>query len=110
VWQSVPYLFSELFHLHYKLEVKDIKKTTAYRGYLLFIAILPMTSLLIKFQAIQLLYAVVGAFFIPICALSLIILNNGKNIPLEFKNKWITNLLLSITLIFFVINGVRLVF
>jgi Mn2+/Fe2+ NRAMP family transporter len=110
VWQSVPYLFSDLFHLHYKLEVKDIKKTTAYRGYLLFIAILPMTSLLIKFQAIQLLYAVVGAFFIPICALSLIILNNGKNIPLEFKNKWITNLLLSITLIFFVINGVRLVF
>lgn len=110
VWQSVPYLFADLVSLKKKKDITDVKKSVPYRGYLLAIAIIPMSSLWIKFQSIQLLYAVIGAFFIPLCALSLLILNNKKDIPKEFKNNLLTNILLGLTLIFFAANGARLVF
>ena len=108
VWQSVPYLFSDLYHLHFKIELKDIKKTKPYRLYLVLLAIVPLSSLWIKFQSIQLLYAVIGAFFIPLCTLSLLILNNSKEHPKEYKNNLMTNILLLLTLIFFIGNGVRI--
>lgn len=110
VWQSVPYLFSDLVSLKSQNHPQDLKKTDAYKIYLFGLALIPISSLWLKFQSIQLLYAVIGAFFIPLCALSLLILNNKKDIPREFKNNWGTNLLLILTLIFFAANGARLVF
>lgn len=108
VWQSVPYLFSDLYHIHLKREVKDIKKSRPYRLYLVLLAIIPLSSLWIKFHSIQLLYAVIGAFFIPLCTLSLLILNNKKDTPKEYRNNHGTNALLIFTLIFFLANGARI--
>jgi Mn2+/Fe2+ NRAMP family transporter len=114
VWQSVPYLFADLYSLHFKnsdsQNKRNIKKGRPYRLYLLAMAIIPLSSLWLKFQAIQLFYAVIGAFFIPLCALSLLILNNKGQKDNPFKNNLITNGLLVFTLLFFAANGARIVF
>ncbi len=114
VWQSVPYLFADLYHLHFKNNPKasgeDIKKSKPYRLYLLALALIPLSSLWLKFQAIQLFYAVIGAFFIPLCALSLLILNNKGLKESPYKNNLVTNTLLLVTLLFFAANGARIVF
>lgn len=108
VWQSVPYLYADLYFLHKKEKVEDLKATKIYKGALIGIATIPLFSTLIKFQAIQLLYAVIGALFIPLCAVSLLILNNRKERG-EFKNSIATNLLLGFTLLFFLGNGIKLI-
>lgn len=108
VWQSVPYLFADVYQIHTRRKIDDIKKSRPYRYYLIAIAIIPLSSLWIKFQAIQLLYAVIGAFFIPLCTVSLLILNNKGSHPKDFKNRTLTNLILIFTLIFFVANGARI--
>lgn len=108
VWQSIPYLFADLYSAHTKKEYKDLKKTKAYQIALYTIAIIPMISTTIKFQVIQLLYAVTGALFIPICAVSLIFLNNDKKRG-EFKNSVGTNIGLFLILLFFIAYGIRLV-
>ncbi|MCR9204682.1 MAG: Nramp family divalent metal transporter [Halobacteriovoraceae bacterium] len=108
VWQSVPYLYADLYFLHRQEKVEDLKGTKVYKVALYAIATIPLLSTLIKFQAIQLLYAVIGALFIPLCAVSLLILNNKKERG-EFKNSLATNLLLGFTLLFFLGNGIKLI-
>lgn len=108
VWQSVPYLFADVYLIHKKRKVDDVKKSRPYRYYLINLAIVPLSSLWIKFQGIQLLYAVIGAFFIPLCTVSLLVLNNRGSHPKYFKNQVLTNLILIFTFIFFVANGARI--
>lgn len=108
VWQSVPYLYADLYRIHKGLEIKDLKSTRPYKISLILLATIPLLSLAIKFQAIQLLYAVTGALFIPLCALSLLILNNQKERE-RFKNSALINILLGMTLIFFIFNGIKLI-
>lgn len=114
VWQSVPYLFTSFYEINFlpknsvtHLHHKDKKKTKAYKFYLLFISVVPITSFWVKFEVIQLAYAFVGALFIPALALSLLILNNDKSLPKIYQNTWKSNLLLSLCLIFFVGIGLR---
>lgn len=103
VWQSVPYLFANFYSLNFKRTNKDdLTKTKPYRYYLLFLSIVPITSLWVKFESIQLAYAFIGALFVPSLAVSLLILNNHKSLPKKYRNQWKSNLILSLCLIFFV--------
>ena len=107
VWQSVPYLFADLTY-HNKEKPRDIKKSKPYRAHLAFLSIASLTTLAFKFQAIQLLYAIIGALFIPLCALSLIFINR-KAISIDaLKNKRWQEATLVLTFVFFVIYGVSL--
>jgi Mn2+/Fe2+ NRAMP family transporter len=113
VWQGVPYLFADFLSLRRKKIsggglATDPKKTPEYRAYLLALTFLPLTLLWFKVQQVQLIYGIVGAFFMPFVALTLLVLNNrGRLVAREFRNSWAVNLLLAVTLAFFSYVGFR---
>jgi Mn2+/Fe2+ NRAMP family transporter len=104
VWQSVPYLFADLIGQIKNEKIENLNKTGYYKNYLYLLAIIPLTTLWIKFESIQKLYAIVGALFMPILALSLLYLGNLKSLA-KFKNSWLANSLLVGTLIIFALIG-----
>jgi Mn2+/Fe2+ NRAMP family transporter len=100
VWQSVPLIFSDAVSLLKNESNKDLSKTNTYLYFLLYIGLIPIVSLWLKFGFVQILYSVLGAFFVPFCAISLLILNNNKAMG-SLKNTIIENIILIISLLFF---------
>jgi hypothetical protein len=81
---------------------KDLAKTAAYRWYLLAIAIVPIPLLWVSLTAVVLTYAVLGALFMPLVALTLLLMNNrGALVGRKFKNGLLSNTVLVATLLFF---------
>ncbi len=115
VWQSVPYLFVDSWRLirgeaKPKENSDSNSETTSQnperhpicRGSLVMIATVPAIGLFTKFETIQLAYAVVGAAFMPLLALALVILNGrAKMIGEAAKNSKLTNGVLIAILLFF---------
>ena len=113
VWQGVPYMFADFLRLRHRgkgsgPESTDLKATSAYRFYLLALAVLPLSLLWLKVQLVQYVYGIVGAFFMPFVALTLLLLNNRPGlVGREFKNGFLVNLVLALTLAFFSYMGLR---
>lgn len=111
VWQATPYIFADAWTLlrrrnrseealaeAHKVDAKSLP----YRIYLLAIGFVPMLGLVVSFQEIQKLYAVIGAAFIPLITLGLLIMNSRADwVGEEFKNRRITDTTLLIILGFF---------
>lgn len=107
VWQSIPYLFADFMDLNrgakpgIRRDV-DLRRTRAYRGYLLAISTLPMVFLWSPVRLIQLAYGIVGAMFLPILALTLLILNNQPRwVGADMRSGWAINVILVIAVLFF---------
>ena len=103
VWQAVPLIFADGFH-SLKGESRSLKvlpESTAYKAWLVALALVPILSLVMSFKEVQKLYSVVGAFFMPILALTLLWLNN-KHVTANFKNSILLNSALVLVLVFFV--------
>ncbi|MCJ7679783.1 MAG: divalent metal cation transporter, partial [Candidatus Aminicenantes bacterium] len=83
-----------------------LTRTKAYRWYLAAIAIVPLHLLWFSLKQVQLVYAVLGAIFMPFLAVTLLILNN-QLVGRPFRNTLIINILLIMTLVFFSFIGVR---
>lgn len=113
VWQGVPYMFADLIHLRRKgagagIASMDLGRTREYRGYLLALAVVPLTLLWFKVQQVQLVYGIVGALFMPFMALTLLVLNNRVDlVGREYRNGWLVNFLLGVTLAFFAYVGIK---
>lgn len=112
VWQSIPYLFADFWNLRQVKNTTNEKlsvdtRSRPYRGFLYAIAIMPVLGVwLVPFETAQKMYAVVGALIIPALAVVLLILNNRISlIGREFRNRWTTNLILVLSLLFFVYSG-----
>jgi Mn2+/Fe2+ NRAMP family transporter len=109
VWQAVPYLFADLWGMlrRPQLEVsgEDMRvdtRSTAYRGYLAAMALLPMAGLFRGFGEVQKFYAMVGAWFFPFLALALLLLNGRSAwVGKANRNKPLTVVTLVVVLIFF---------
>lgn len=127
VWQSVPYLFADFLAIrgeaatsrakradghanvtaksrsqHHPLSEVDFSRTGAYRVYLFALALVPLPMLTLSVKTAQLIYAVFGSLFMPLLALTLLIMNNRTEwVGRRFRNGWITNLVLAGTLVFF---------
>ena len=105
VWQAVPYLLADIWSLFIKrtnsISSKNITKSIPYRTYLFGIAFVPMLGLLMSFKEVQKLYAVIGATFIPILAIALLILNGKRAWMGKFTNRPLTIIMLVATLVFF---------
>ena len=107
VWQSIPYLYADFITLRRGINKQerdaiDYTKTSAYKIYLFAISILPLPVLWISVKKVQLIYAVFGSLFMPLLALTLLILNNHSQwISKKFHTKLITNIVLVLTLVFF---------
>ena len=105
VFQSVPYLFADYLTTLQGKKSENLRREKSYKFFLLFIALVPISSLYFNLEFIQLFYAVFGALFMPFLAVSLLILNNQKSLSLEFKNSKTQNFWHILTLLFFVIVG-----
>lgn len=133
VWQGVPYIFADFLRLrkrtrsqpgekkeeHYflneadfgpkmALSPEDLTRTLSYRLFLIGLTFLPLLSLRFPVPKIQLIYAVLGAFFMPFLALTLLVLNNRRHaLPPECRNSWLSNFWLAASLLFFMYVGWR---
>ena len=77
----------------------DLSRTGAYRIYLFAIAIVPLPLLLLSVRQAQLIYAVLGAFFMPLLALTLLLMNNRTRwVGKRFRNGIAANAVLVATL------------
>lgn len=113
VWQSLPYLFADFMNLRSRAapgpsREHDLGATKAYRGFLLAIATVPLIFLLSPVRQIQLAFGIVGALFLPLLALTLLILNNRRSwIGSDFLTPWPQNLVLALSLAFFAWLGAQ---
>ncbi len=115
VWQGVPYIFADFMRLRRdfslaasKTSAADLEKSTAYRAFLLCLAVIPLSLLWFKVQQVQLVYGILGALFMPFVALTLLVLNNRvRLVSAEFRNSRAMNLLLAFTLLLFSYIGLR---
>ncbi len=110
VWQGVPYLFADFAALRrgHLLEPREVPRSRAYRGFQLFLVLAPMAFLGLEVRAIQLAYAVFGALFMPALAATLLWMNNRPSwIGARFRNRWLSNTGLAVTLAFFALAGWR---
>lgn len=106
VWQAVPYLFADVVRLLRKPETTNVDtavdtRAPAYRGYLLGLAFMPMLGLLVSFEDMQVLYSVVGAAFMPLVAIGLLVLNGRRQWVGDERNGLLSTLALLATLAFF---------
>ena len=107
VWQSVPYLFADFLHLRRPgLEAErtaiDLTATTSYRVYLVAISVVSLPLLWMDLPTAQKAYAVLGSFFLPMLALTLLIMNNRADwVGRRYCNGWLTNIVLVATIMFF---------
>ena len=111
VWQSVPYVFADFWNISRNRLTENGRipvdtESKPYRMYLYCLAIIPMLGLQGSFLQVQKVYAIVGALFIPMLALVLLILNGRSDwVGRKYRNSIFTSLLLIATLIFFLIGG-----
>ncbi|MCA9126432.1 MAG: Nramp family divalent metal transporter [Planctomycetales bacterium] len=102
VWQSVPYLFLDVWRLlglHKKSTTSETRTsvtgTAGYRVHLAAIAGVPIVGLaLVNFKLAMQINGIVGALFIPMLAIALLLLNGRKRLMGEHKNSTVTSLLL----------------
>ena len=98
VWQGIPYLFADFVQQYtYQPEHHSRVNTrsSAYRGYLAYLALPPMLMLLAgKPVWLVIMYAIAGAFFMPLLCVLLLLLNNRRSLLGDMKNGLLTNLVL----------------
>lgn len=109
VWQAVPYLFADFLRMTrarsaVTLTPRVDTKGTAYRAYLVALALLPLCGLGTSFRAAQKAYAVVGAAFLPLLALALLVAG-GRWTEGRHRNRPWTTAALLVTLAFFLWAG-----
>lgn len=125
VWQGVPYLFADFLNIRRQYARQrrgqstadgdiagrdddgSLMRSKAYRGYLVALALVPLPLLFRKVEQVQLVYAVLGAFFMPLLALTLLLMNNRSAWVGPHRSGWLINAILLVTLVFFGYVGVR---
>jgi len=107
VWQAVPYVFADFWRIARGRHGVVDARAPAYRAYLVLLALVPLAGLGRGFQALQKTYAVVGAAFLPLLALSLLLLcGRGAWIGAEHRNRPWTTATLVLAFLFFAVAGV----
>lgn len=118
VWQAVPYIFADLVGLirerrdhgadggEGRIRAVDTR-SRPYRGYLLAIATVPILGLLVSFKDIQKYYAVVGAGFMPVLALALLVLCGRRAWIGSARTRLLGTAALLVTMGFFAWAGLK---
>lgn len=103
VWQCVPLIFADIFSLTTKKGARlPIDETgLPYRGYLIALATVSCVPLFVNFQTIQLVYGIIGAFFMPLLSGMLLYLNGPAMPHHEARNRWPTIIALVVCILFF---------
>lgn len=113
VWQGIPYLFADFMAL-FKNASREAREAMVrtdsrfYRGFLLFLTFPTMTLLLFdRPVSIVIIYTVVGAFFMPFLAGTLLYMNSKRDWVGNLKTGWLLNVLLVLALVLFLYLGVN---
>ena len=113
VWQSIPYMFADFLELSRAKttalrRTMDPRQTRPYRLYLVLISIVSIGFLWVSVKEIQFSYGIIGACFLPLLALTLLLLNSRKRwVGSEFVSPWVINAVLVLALLFFGYAGGR---
>lgn len=80
------------------------ERSIAFRGYLVWLTFPPMVLLFLDrpFQ-LTLVYGVLGAFFMPFLAITLLVLLNSARVPVEHRSRWVSNAVLVASGLLFVV-------
>ncbi len=107
VWNGVSLMFAD-FAGHVRKLPEDHpergSKGKAYKAYILWLTFPPMLLFAFgePFWLIQ-SYGVLGAFFMPFLAITLLLILNSDRVPREWRNKWFSNLLMAVTALVFIV-------
>jgi Mn2+/Fe2+ NRAMP family transporter len=111
VWNGVSLMFADFWGRTRKLPEGHKDRGLGgkyYKAYILWLTFPPMLLLFIgKPVGIIITYGVLGAFFMPFLAITLLFLLNGKHTPKEWRNKWYINIILVIIAGLFLVLGVN---
>jgi Mn2+/Fe2+ NRAMP family transporter len=113
VWQSLPYLFTDLLWLRAGSGIGqrgdvDVSRSLPYRAYLIFLATVPLVFLRWPVQELQLAFGLTGAMLLPLLALTLLMMNNRRGwVGEDFRSGLVINTVLAVALVFFLYVGVR---
>ncbi len=116
VWSGVSLMFADFFGNLRGLPSGDPETRTGgrwFRAYILWLTFPPMLLLLLdKPVSLIFTYAVLGALFMPFLAVTLLFLLNRERdgVPGEWRNRWLSNVLLALVALAFValaVNEVR---
>lgn len=77
VWQSIPYMFADFARIVTGIP-GPLAQSSPYRTSVVLIAILPLFLLFGPVREIQLTYGIMGALFLPLLALTLLLLNTRR--------------------------------
>jgi Mn2+/Fe2+ NRAMP family transporter len=112
VWQSVPYLYADFYGVLKRLSPaarQELTKVTSapYRIALIFITLAPLPFAFTRRPvAIIVAYTIVGSFFVPFLAATLLYLNNRVKWTAPVPhNHWTTNVVLIAVLVLFAVVG-----
>jgi len=106
VWQSIPYLFADFYYLSRSQKPAALRSSRPYRAWLILLATVPLLGLLRPVREIQLAYGVVASLFMPLLALTLLILNNRRDwVGRAFATPPAANLVLVVALALFTYLG-----
>ncbi len=101
VWQSIPYLFANFARLRTGAD-GDLRSSAPYRLSVALVAVVPLFLLNAPVRQIQLTYGVLGALFLPLLALTLLLLNNRRAwVGRESRNPMWINVALGACVVFF---------
>ncbi len=113
VWQGVSLMFADFVaNLRGRKgpeedateEVVRAERSPAFRAYALWLTFPPMLLLLVDRPfALVIAYGALGAFFMPFLALTLVWLLNTSRTPKEWRNGWLSNVLLVAAGLLFVV-------
>ncbi|MFN0168484.1 MAG: Nramp family divalent metal transporter [Bryobacteraceae bacterium] len=110
VWQSLPYLFADFLWLRRGTGTRRparFETTRAYRGYLLFLATVPLLLLRWPVKQLQLAFGITGAMLLPLLALTLLMMNTKREwVGDEFRSGWRLNAVMAVALLCFAYVGV----
>ncbi|MEU4128662.1 Nramp family divalent metal transporter [Streptomyces wuyuanensis] len=111
VWHGVSLLFAD-FVAHYRPSLAPTgtprDKSPAFRAYLLWLTFPPIALLFLDQPfGLVIVYGVIGAFFMPFLALTLVWLLNSSRTPREWRNGLLSNVMLGVAGLLFVVLCVQ---
>jgi len=115
VWNGVPYLFADFVRiLRGGEEAADAdedpvdEKSWPYRAYLLWLTFPPMLLLFLQQPVgLVLVYAALGAFFMPFLAITLLLLLNSRRVEGGYRNGLVANAILVGCVLLFAVLAVQ---
>lgn len=112
-WNGGAYLFADLVRTMKNVPEEQAgeylsEKSVWFRGFLAWMTFPPMILLTLGQPVfLVILYASLGAFFMPFLALTLLWLLNSSRIPREHRSGWLSNLALGAALLLFAVLGLN---